>query len=92
LALKFDSKDEYTVLVNESKYGTDLNSITSVLSFLDKKYLPNYSQNKLLEQSVVKITDMVFLKKEYTFKMGSSKKFMVRIPTGDRFVLSKILG
>ena len=32
LALKVDSKDEYAVLINESKYNGELNSIDTVIS------------------------------------------------------------
>ncbi len=39
LALKVDGKEEYTFLVNETKYQADLNSIEKVSSFLGSKYL-----------------------------------------------------
>ncbi|MBE0662826.1 MAG: hypothetical protein IH597_10175 [Bacteroidales bacterium] len=39
LALKVDGKDEFAFLVNENKYGGDLNSIEKVLEFLEQKYL-----------------------------------------------------
>lgn len=39
LALKVDGKEEYTFLVNETKYQAELNTIERVRSFLGKKYL-----------------------------------------------------
>lgn len=39
LALKVDGSEEYVFLVNENKYGGDLNQIDKVLYFLEKKYL-----------------------------------------------------
>jgi len=37
LALKVDSKEEYAFLINENKFGGELNSIESVIDFLQKK-------------------------------------------------------
>ena len=39
LALKIDSKEEYAFLVNESKFEKELNSLASVVEFLNKKYI-----------------------------------------------------
>jgi hypothetical protein len=39
LALKIDSKDEYALFVNESRYDKELNSFLSVVEFLKKKYI-----------------------------------------------------
>lgn len=39
LALKIDSKDEYALFVNESKYDKELNSFLGVVEFLRCKYL-----------------------------------------------------
>lgn len=39
LALKVDSMNEYALLVNESKYDGELNSVDRVLDFLSAKYL-----------------------------------------------------
>lgn len=39
LALKVDSMDEYALLVNESRYEGELNSVDRVLDFLSSKYL-----------------------------------------------------
>lgn len=38
LALKIDSKDEYAFLVNENKYGSEINSIDKAIRFLNSKY------------------------------------------------------
>jgi len=38
LALKVDGKNEYALLVNESKFDNQLNSLSSILKFLKKEY------------------------------------------------------
>lgn len=39
LALKLDSKEEYAILINETKYVGELNSLESVINFLHSRYL-----------------------------------------------------
>ena len=39
LALKIAGKDDYALLVNESKFEDNINSISSILDFLQNKYL-----------------------------------------------------
>ena len=39
LALKIDGRNEYAFLINENKYNGELNSISRVLDFLNRKYL-----------------------------------------------------
>ena len=39
LALKIDSKEEYAILINESKYGRELNSYENIIDFLTTKYV-----------------------------------------------------
>lgn len=39
LMLKIDGKNEYAVLINESKYEYDLNSLDSVVGFLKSRYI-----------------------------------------------------
>jgi len=39
LALKVDSKNEYAFLVNENKYGGELNSFDKIVGFLTQTYL-----------------------------------------------------
>lgn len=39
LALKVDSTEEYVVFINEDKYDGELNSMESVIDFLNQKYL-----------------------------------------------------
>lgn len=39
LALKIDSKNEYAFLVNENKFDKELNSLESIIEFLNKKYV-----------------------------------------------------
>lgn len=39
LALKIDGRNEYAVLVNESKYDGELNSLESIIHFLESRYI-----------------------------------------------------
>lgn len=39
LALKIDSRNEYAFLVNENKFYKELNSIESIVEFLNRKYI-----------------------------------------------------
>lgn len=41
IALKLDSTDSYAFFVNETKYDSDLNSISDIICFLEKKYIKN---------------------------------------------------
>jgi hypothetical protein len=51
LALKLDSKEEYAILVNETKYIGELNTLNSITSFLYSKYLGTNSQS-IVEKSL----------------------------------------
>ena len=43
LALKVDSKEEYAILVNESKYESELNTYENIVDFLTTRYINNSS-------------------------------------------------
>ncbi|MEZ5003196.1 MAG: hypothetical protein R2730_09170 [Chitinophagales bacterium] len=47
LVLKLDGKDEYAVMVNETKFNEKINSILDIENFLKKKYLPEKSPSPL---------------------------------------------
>ncbi len=47
LALKIDSKEEYALLVNETKYKTELNTYKQVIDFLSNTYLENEFRGKI---------------------------------------------
>ncbi|APY09880.1 hypothetical protein BWZ22_00865 [Seonamhaeicola sp. S2-3] len=44
-ALKMDSKDNYVFLINESKYGFEINSIADINDFLIENYLSKNDQS-----------------------------------------------
>lgn len=92
LALKIDSKDEYAVLINESKYNEDLNTIDSVINFLNEHYLLNpASVIKKINQVKKYITEMEFLNKGYNLRMGSFYKYKLKFNCeGTFFVYEKI--
>jgi len=83
LALKVDSKEEYAVLINESKYQGELNSIASVVNFLNQNYLINpIITNKQLGQKIPSAVSISFVRDRYTFKMGSFKEYLVKLSNG----------
>ncbi|WP_299251801.1 hypothetical protein [uncultured Lacinutrix sp.] len=86
LALKIDSKEEYAVLINESKYNGELNSIDTVIHFLNQNYLVNpIITNKQLGPKKLKNTNVIYQKNGYTFKMGFFKEFLIRFDNGQSF-------
>lgn len=57
LALKIDSKEEYAFLINETKFGIELNSYEKVIEFLTSRYLGfqntyNLSNNRPQEENI----------------------------------------
>jgi hypothetical protein len=86
LALKIDSKEEYAVLVNESKYQGELNSIKAVINFLNDNYLINpIVKNKKLKQLNIGLSNNITLQKQgYNFKMGSYTEFIVSFSNGKK--------
>lgn len=44
-ALKMDGKDNYVFLINESKYGFEINSIADINDFLIENYLSKNDQS-----------------------------------------------
>ena len=65
LALKIDGKDEYALLVNEIKFEERINSIPSVLEFLEKRYL-NHNNKTIIIPKTKK--DLVLTKTQITRK------------------------
>jgi hypothetical protein len=47
LALKLDSKNEYAVFVNETKYNGELDSIDKIQNFLEREYLNNVNKDQV---------------------------------------------
>lgn len=83
LALKVDSKDEYAILINESKYQGELNSIYAVINFLNQNYLINPAiTSKQLGQSKIKTTNISYVRDGYTFKMGSFREYNLKLSSG----------
>jgi hypothetical protein len=79
LALKIDSKDEYAMLINETSYGKELDSITSVNTFLNQKYIiPPVSERRKLENSKVNYKEKVLESSGYNLRMGNFKKYLVK--------------
>ena len=86
LALKIDSKEEYAVLINESKYLGELNTISAVLDFLSKNYLVNpVLTNKQIGQSNISVTCIKHQRDGYTLKMGSFAEYIVKLSNGKNF-------
>ena len=71
LALKIDSKDEYAFLVNESKFDTELNTLTRVDAFLNAKYIDSPKSqlgvnHRAPNYKIVKVTEHVSIFKVLT--------------------------
>lgn len=83
LALKIDSKNEYALLINESKFDGELNSLEAVNNFLNQKYLlnPIQFQNTLKDNSIFLIEEK-FITKKYTLRIGSHKEYLLRFNNG----------
>jgi hypothetical protein len=71
LALKIDGKEEYTFLVNETKFEKELNSADRILEFLQKKYLAPQLERQTVGNSQFKMSETDFnqLKSETTLKV-----------------------
>lgn len=86
LALKVDSKEEYAVLINESKYQGELNSITAVINFLKQNYnITPETTNEQLEKNKTQTTNFSYVRDGYTFKMGSFKEYILTLSSGRVF-------
>ena len=70
LALKIDGKEEYALLVNETKYGHELNSSKSVIEFLNKKYIDN-----TIKDRIQRTIDIYQLPEYTTKKIPGAKSF-----------------
>ncbi len=90
LALKVDSKNEYAVLINESKYQGELNSISAVINFLNQNYLINPSiTDKQLGQKSNTTATVNYLRDGYTLRMGSFKEYSVKLSGGQVLIIYK---
>jgi hypothetical protein len=89
LALKVDGKDEYAILINESKHKWELNSIDAVINFLKQNYIINPpGVRRVLGQSVrITITNISFQKIGYSIKMGSHKEYLVNFSNGKKIII-----
>lgn len=87
LALKVDSKEEYAVLINETKYQGELNSISTVLQFLKQNYITNpVLTNKLgVGHEERNFPEFMYQREGYSLKTGSFKEFIVKSTTGQKF-------
>src|ERR1035437_7197752 len=62
LALKIDSKEEYAFLVNETKFEKELNSLESVVEFLNNKYIEDIAKKR------IQATTGIILENNETYK------------------------
>lgn len=76
LALKIDGKNEYAILINETKYGKDLNSIESVERFLRENYVLN---SKYLQLNNIFVREQKFLKAGVNIRMGLYYKYLIKL-------------
>jgi hypothetical protein len=78
LALKIDGKEEYALLVNESKYRGELNTLTSVLNFLNQHYLINSGGSEIF------ISDIKYKSDGNISEIGYFEKFVVSFSNGKK--------
>ena len=86
LALKVDSKEEYAFLVNENKYEGELNSFSTIIDFLTKKYIKNLNTNPLTKK-----LSPIYEKKEKPKKIVQGAR-TVRLKTnkGELEIITKL--
>jgi hypothetical protein len=90
LALKIDSKNEYAILVNESKFNGELNSLDAVHSFLNQNYLINpLTTQNVLKESTINIIDEKFISDKYSLRIGSHKEYLLRFSEGSLVTVFK---
>ena len=71
------------ILVNETKFGGELNTLSAVNTFLSEKYINNPIKNsKLIENKSVYVVDDKFIKDKYSFKIGAHKEFIIKFSNG----------
>ena len=80
LALKIDGRDEYAVLVNESKYDGELNSLESIIRFLESKYLDPKSTSHFVKGSA-----KLESKKKWTYRESNKGMLQIEIDEGCNF-------
>lgn len=86
LALKIDGKEEYALMVNETRYDKELNSSARVLEFLNRNYFEPNVQKKvtpppdIVPEPKEKLTDQHKPAKEPEEVKASSKKNLVPQP------------
>ncbi len=71
LALQLDGEKEYAILINESNYHGNLNSLEAIADFLSQKYMFAASPFKIESKKVIKNFYVINGPESgYTFKMG----------------------
>lgn len=78
LALKIDGKDEYAILVNEQKFNEQLNSISTILTFLEITYVEIEIKKPDIIPQLVN-NDSVTLSSNYKTKVNSIDKFDINL-------------
>ena len=86
LTLKIDGENEYFILINETKYGRDINSIKQLESFLEENFVFSNKPIQSIKQSVI---DKKLIKKGYNWKMGSFEKYSLKLSNGKQFEIYK---
>lgn len=91
LALKIDSKNEYAFLVNESKFDKELNSLNSIVEFLNDKYIEPKIKRSIQETVGLEIEEYTnitptftetFLRTEWSLLGGEQDKFKIEFSNG----------
>lgn len=85
LALKIDGREEYALLVNESRYDKELNSPERVLGFLQQKYIGSKVKFPIQDSSKGKLAKQPLAQKPRVVKPKSNRTpvFIQNITTGE---------
>lgn len=81
IALKLDSTDNYAFFVNETKYHTELNSISDILSFLENKYIKKTKFAEIIGVTKQNIKDHYIITRQcadFSFKWGNHTNYLIK--------------
>jgi hypothetical protein len=82
LALRVDSSNEYVLLVNESRYNSELNSLEAINHFLRSKYLENNLRFPLKQKTTHISYELIDEREKFDIAFGTYKEFSVKYMDG----------
>lgn len=78
IALKLDSNDRYAFFINETKYGSELNSFNDIVKFLSEKYLSGKTiPSEHFSYTIIKEED------KFNLVSGSHRIYTIKFGNGE---------